>query len=84
MVILTPNRTVDVPDIAYHSSESIDDRADSELTLTDHLRHFERNLIRQTLSDCHDNISEAARRLGIDRANLSRKVKEHGLKANEQ
>jgi len=84
LVILSPNDTVDVPDIAHHCSESIDNPAGGELTLTDHLRHFEKNLIRQVLSDCHNNISETARRLGIDRANLSRKVKEHGLKTDEQ
>ncbi len=84
LVILTPNATVDVPDIASHCSGATDESASGELTLADHLSHFERNMIRHTLSECQNNISEAARKLGIDRANLSRKVKEYDLKTNDQ
>ncbi|MDH3891735.1 MAG: sigma-54 dependent transcriptional regulator [candidate division Zixibacteria bacterium] len=44
------------------------------------LRIFEKHLIQSTLAACGGNISEAARLLEVDRANLSRKIKEFGLK----
>ncbi|UCE25895.1 MAG: hypothetical protein JSU74_02865, partial [Candidatus Zixiibacteriota bacterium] len=43
-------------------------------------RNFERELIRRALEDSRGNISAAAKTLGMDRANLSRKVKELKLK----
>lgn len=52
----------------------------TDKTLNDYLEACERRLIAQTLADCRGNISQAARRLGVDRANLSRKVKQYGLK----
>ncbi len=50
-------------------------------SLSSRLEAFERLLISQTLDRCNGNISEAARVLGVDRANLSRKVKQFGLKS---
>jgi len=49
-------------------------------SLTDQLLNFEKHLIKKTLDDTQGNISEAARKLKIDRANLSRKINEWGLK----
>lgn len=43
------------------------------------LRAFERNLIRQTLADCEGKVTEAARRLGIGRATLYKKIAALGL-----
>ncbi|MEK7450222.1 MAG: sigma-54 dependent transcriptional regulator [Planctomycetota bacterium] len=37
---------------------------------------FQRNLINQTITDCGGNLSQAARRLGYDRRNLYRKMKQ--------
>ena len=51
-------------------------------TLAESLHSFEKNLIAAALSECGDNITKAAEMLGIDRANLSRKVKEHNLKVD--
>ena len=49
-------------------------------TLTDRLNRFERTLIEEALGQSDGNISRAARLLGVDRANLSKKIKELGLK----
>ena len=43
------------------------------------LQAFERNLIRQTLADCEGKVTEAARRLGIGRATLYKKIAALGL-----
>ncbi|MDB5049862.1 MAG: two component, sigma54 specific, transcriptional regulator, Fis family [Fibrobacteres bacterium] len=43
------------------------------------LAELEKNYIRKALEVCHKNHTEAARRLGISRSTLWRKLKEHGL-----
>jgi DNA-binding NtrC family response regulator len=44
------------------------------------VRDFEKNIIVATLAECDGNITRAAGALKVDRANLSRKIKELGLK----
>ncbi len=53
---------------------------DQPRSMSEHLVSFEKELIRATLVECQGNIAKAARRLQVDRANLSRKIKEFGLK----
>ena len=43
------------------------------------LSEMERNYIRKALEVCQRNHTEAARRLGISRSTLWRKLKEHGM-----
>jgi transcriptional regulator with PAS, ATPase and Fis domain len=43
------------------------------------LSELEKNYIRRALEICHRNHTEAARRLGISRSTLWRKLKEHGI-----
>jgi anaerobic nitric oxide reductase transcription regulator len=50
------------------------------ISLRDAIDHFQRQLIQQTLELTHGNWSEAARRLQIDRANLSRLSLRLGIK----
>jgi transcriptional regulator with PAS, ATPase and Fis domain len=45
------------------------------------LAELEKNYIRKALDICHKNHTEAARRLGISRSTLWRKLKEHGLES---
>jgi DNA-binding NtrC family response regulator len=45
------------------------------------LAELEKNYIRKALEVCNKNHTEAARRLGISRSTLWRKLKEHGLEA---
>jgi DNA-binding NtrC family response regulator len=82
LTILHSGRTVDVGDVTARNDVAPETGRTTvaDATLADQLVRFERELIAQTLVECGGNIAEAARRLGLDRANLSRKVKEFGLK----
>lgn len=53
----------------------IDSNPNSLLTLAE----LEKNYIRKALDICHRNHTEAAKRLGISRSTLWRKLKEHGI-----
>ena len=81
LTILRHGRSVDVEDIAEHFGESTAAIVPNgkKLPLSDQLSRLEKTIISQTLAECKGNIAEAARRLGLDRANLSRKVKEYGV-----
>ncbi|MCX6834815.1 MAG: sigma-54 dependent transcriptional regulator [candidate division Zixibacteria bacterium] len=85
LTILCAGRTIDVDDVTGHfgGSAPTDDSLSDDAPLASQLIRFEKALISQTLSQCEGNIAETARRLGMDRANLSRKVKEWGLKTQD-
>jgi len=82
LTILCAGRTVDIDDVAIHLGEGDHGVAaeSDDSSLVGQVNAFERRLIAQVLADCDGNIAEASRRLKIDRANLSRKVKDYGLK----
>ncbi len=73
LTILHSEKTVTVADLDPSVKPDSSSEHDSPSTLSQRLQEFERGLIEQTLEQCHGNISEAARQLGTDRANLSRK-----------
>lgn len=82
LTILFHNQTVEASDLVAHvvpcaPSESLSSHAS---TLSEKTANFEKYLIMKTLDDAGGNISEAARLLQIDRANLSKKIKELKLK----
>ncbi len=84
LTILYSGRTVDVADVTPSlGSGRGAESSQAEVTLSDQMLRFERELIGQVMATCDGNIAEAARRLGLDRANLSRKVKDFGLKGRE-
>jgi len=81
LTIVCHGRVINIEDVttdsgagAVHAAES------SNASLTEQLRLFEKYLLQSTLHKCRGNISEAARLLKVDRANLSKKIKEFGLK----
>lgn len=85
--ILFQGRTVDVSDLAAlvgAPTMSKESDASPVTSLADHVVRFERELIAQVLSTCRGNISEAARRLGVDRGNLSKKIKDYRIKTDDQ
>ena len=84
--ILHQEGVVDVADLAqsYPGQKQEATDVSSDVSLADRVARFEIDLVRSTLEECGGNISEAARRLQVDRANLSRKVKEYNLKTTEQ
>ncbi len=79
--ILHRDRTVESWDLRVDLGTTPTDKGDfSTASLADSVANFERNLIAETLHQTNGNISEAARVLNVGRANLSRKIKELGLK----
>ena len=85
LTILHQGREIDIDAV----TEQMGRRAPIEdvkpnLSLAEQMSLFEKRLIEKTLQETRGNISEAARRLQTDRANLSRKVKELDLKSNDQ
>jgi two-component system nitrogen regulation response regulator NtrX len=84
--ILCAGRTVDTDDVArnFGAPTAVVTNSSESLSLVEQTGLFEKNLIGQVLDRCQGNISEAARQLKMDRANLSRKIKEYGLKSLEQ
>lgn len=52
------------------------------LSLSESKRAFERRLVRARLRDARGNIASAARSLGMDRGQLSRLLKKHGVDKN--
>lgn len=89
LTILHPDRTIEADDISGttrpdHNSHNRPAAGKIALSLSQQTDIFEKHLVSQTLSECGGNISEAARRLQIDRANLSKKIKEMGLKPGDQ
>ena len=51
-------------------------------TLRQHVENFERGSIEKALAASRGNIAQAARALGLDRANLHRKLRRFGLVKN--
>jgi two-component system nitrogen regulation response regulator NtrX len=81
LCILHRERTVELWDLRTDLGTTPRDKGDSgAASLADSIANFERNLIAETLLRTKGNISEAARVLNVGRANLSRKIKELGLK----
>jgi two-component system nitrogen regulation response regulator NtrX len=82
LTILCRGRTVLLEDVMVDSprSSATESGPDDTLSLADRLISTEKYIIERTLRACDFNISEAARQLKVDRANLSKKVKELGLK----
>ena len=77
LVIMTEGDTIDEDDIKPLVSEAriaTGDKPLSELT-----EEFERSLILSELKKTGWNVSKAASRLGIDRANLHRKMRRYGI-----
>jgi two-component system nitrogen regulation response regulator NtrX len=56
------------------------DAPDDAAPLAERLEAFERRLLARALADAGGNVAQAARSLGVDRANLHRKLQRHGLK----
>jgi len=86
LTILHSGRTVEIEDLSEETSHAIttNDPADSaDASLSEQTAVFEKRLIEKTLRECGGNISQTARRLKVDRANLSRKIRELGLKSGD-
>ncbi len=83
LTILHPGRTVEVEDISEEASQAlqrVSEPPSATSSLSEQVGLFEKRLVEETLRECGGNISKTARRLKVDRANLSRKIREMDLK----
>jgi DNA-binding NtrC family response regulator len=81
LTIIAHGRTINLEELTSQpGSGTLAAPAPNAASLAEQLRTFEKNLLQTTLQRCKGNISEAARLLEVDRSNLSRKIKELGLK----
>ena len=62
---------------SYRPGTAADDRDQPQLPLEDALRRYESRLIREALEASGGNRAEAARRLGVSRAKLIRRLADH-------
>jgi len=82
LTILHRGRTISAADLGLSPRPGGGDERHSPpepVSLALHMERCERQIIEQTLRSCRGNISEAARILRIDRANLSRKARKYHL-----
>ena len=73
--LITPADILDQPQSVVNTVA-----ADESLSLPERVRRFEKHLLETALREHGGNISHTAQYLKIDRANLSRKLKELGLR----
>ncbi|MDD3733123.1 MAG: sigma-54 dependent transcriptional regulator, partial [candidate division Zixibacteria bacterium] len=81
LTILYRDKTIEVTEVAGQTEEpkAMEQFSESPRSLAENLAWYEKQLIHNTLIACHGNISEAARKLKVNRANLSKKIKDLGL-----
>ncbi|MFH2054338.1 MAG: sigma-54 dependent transcriptional regulator [bacterium] len=80
--IMARGETISAAEVAGLLGESETETAaegQSKNLLTQALRNFERSFLEGELRRHEGNVAELARSLGLDRGNLSRKLKSHGL-----
>ncbi|MFC1758057.1 sigma 54-interacting transcriptional regulator [Planctomycetota bacterium] len=78
LAYLSQSDTVGVDDLAFIMSAKSDSTANIslELSLTDASKHFQVDYIRKHIEICGGNMSEAAKKLGLHRSNLYRKMRQ--------
>jgi len=84
LVVLTDSEYIDRQHVlAAIGANHIDIGTQHAATLADARREFEREYILRTLTSHEGNVSKTAETLGIDRANLYRKMKRLGIPSRE-
>ncbi|HEY1536579.1 MAG TPA: sigma 54-interacting transcriptional regulator, partial [Polyangiaceae bacterium] len=86
--VLSRGEVIDVANLPDSVSSSpgavtLEDAAEATLTLREAVARLERRLISRALEQAGGNRSEAARQLGIGRAQLYAKLDEHGLSSSK-
>ena len=79
LCILSRSDIIDLPDIYECGGLNMLPQDDTMTSLSDRLSSYEKQVIHSALSEAGGNIAEAARKLQIDRANLSRKIKQYQI-----
>ena len=86
LAYLLPGDVVDAADLDFILLSGPGDplsRISLELTLADATRHFQTEYIRKQIESAGGNMSDAARRLGLHRSNLYRKMRQLEMPTNE-
>lgn len=83
-MILLPGEYITEKELPSTVIENYEKEKDEELLLTQFmanrpLKEIEKQVILATLKDCGGNKSETARRLGINRKTLHKKLKAYGI-----
>ena len=79
LAYLTPGDTVEPEDLVLIDSGDDVDRLELTGSLADATRDFQQHYIRKTIDVARGNMSGAARRLGLHRSNLYRKMRQLGM-----
>ena len=79
VVIMVDGSEVDIGHIRKLLPDE-ETEAEGAKTLAEKLTAFERRLIQRELENASGNVAEAARALGLDRANLHRKIQRLGIR----
>ncbi len=61
----------------------VDEMIEKGILYDDARREFERRFISRALARSHGKVGDAARKIGLHRNTISRKVSEYGLKRSE-
>jgi two-component system nitrogen regulation response regulator NtrX len=82
LTILHAGERIDIPHLEQQvgGSHAENSAQETDSSLSDRLDAYERRIIEQTLQNVGGNITQAADRLKVDRSQLSRKIKELGLR----
>ena len=86
LAYLTQEDTLDVEDIAFILSPSGNpsDSVANDLTLIEATSRFQTEYIKKNIESTGGNMSDAARRLGLHRSNLYRKMRQLGMGGTEK
>jgi two-component system nitrogen regulation response regulator NtrX len=79
LVIMVPSDTMEASDLPGNFLESSRSTGLSQMELKKARNEFERDFIIQTLEESNWNITEASQKLGIERTNLHRKIKQYKI-----
>ena len=79
LVIMVPSDTIEASDLPSNFLEHSRSTGLSQMELKKARNEFEREFIIQTLEESNWNITEASQKLGIERTNLHRKIKQYKI-----
>lgn len=82
ILALSNSELIVADDVKSYLDQSINSKTNENGSLSEKLRSIERTLIVEALIETNFNISAAATLLGVERANLSKKVKAYGIDVN--
>lgn len=76
LAYLSTGNTVEPADLAFVNSPRSDDAISMDLSLSDATKHFQCDYIRRHIDRANGNMTDAARKLGLHRSNLYRKMRQ--------